>query len=263
MNHARRSTAIAVAALVGAAALTACGGSFVVGDGDSGPRGTITQELSPVTTVDIGTSGTMHVVVGDAPSLTITAGEDVLEEITAVVHGDTLDIDLPGTWINPGRIEYELVMPALSTVSVRGSVDVSGEVAPTGAVTVSIDGSGNVDLTGTGTADDVLVDIQGSGDVTLDEVDAQTVAVEIAGSGEVALAGTTASLGVRIPGSGEVDAADLLAADVTIQIDGSGDARVHAERTLDVRIQGSGDVTYTGDPDVSEDIDGSGDVGPA
>ncbi len=263
MTRARRTATAAAVALLGVAALTACEGSIVVGDGDAGPRETISQDLTPVTTVDIGTSGTMHVVVGDSPSLTITAGQEVIDEITAVVHGDTLAIDLPGTWINTGRIDYELVMPALATVVVRGSADVTGEIAPGDAATVSIDGSGDVDVTGAGRATDVTVDIQGSGDVRLGDLDAEAVAVAIDGSGDVVLGGTTAALGVRIPGSGTVDAADLLAADVSVEIDGSGEAQVHAERTLDVSIQGSGDVRYTGDPEVSEDIDGSGDVGRA
>ncbi len=263
MNRARRTATAAAVALLGAGALTACEGSFVVGDGDNGPRGTISQDLTPVSTVDIGTSGTMHVVVGDQPSLTITAGQEVLDEITAVVHGDTLAIDLPGTWINTGRIDYELVMPALSTVVVSGSADVTGEIAPAGAASIAVDGSGDVDVTGAGTADEVTVDIQGSGGVRLGDLDAQEVAVAIDGSGEVTLGGTTAVLGVRIPGSGDVDADDLLAADVTVEIDGSGEALVHAERTLAVMIEGSGDVRYTGDPQVSEDIDGSGDVGRA
>ena len=263
MTRARRTATAAALALLGAAALTACEGSLVIADGDAGPRETISQELTPVSTVDIGTSGTMRVVVGDTPGLTITAGRQVLDEITAVVHGDTLAIDLPGTWINTGRIEYELVMPALSSVVVRGSADVVGEIAPDGAATVSIEGSGDVDVTGAGRADEVVVGIEGSGEVTLGDLDAQEVSVVIDGSGSVVLAGTTASLGVRIPGSGEVDADGLLAADVSVEIDGSGDARVHAERTLDVSIQGSGEVRYTGDPQVSEDIDGSGDVGRA
>lgn len=263
MSRARRTATAAAVALLGAVALTACEGSFVIGDGDDGPRETISQDLTPVSTVDIGTSGTMHVAVGDEPSLTITAGQAVLDEITAVVHGDTLAIDLPGTWINTGRIEYELVMPALSSVVVRGSADVTGEIAPAGAVTVAIDGSGDVDVTGAGAADEVTVDIEGSGAVTLGDLDAQQVTVGIDGSGEVTLGGTTVALGVSIPGSGEVDADGLLAADVTVEIDGSGDALVHAERTLDVGIRGSGEVRYTGDPQVSEDIDGSGDVGRA
>ncbi len=263
MTPARRTATAAAVALLGVAALTACEGSFVIADGDTGPRETISQDLTPVSTVDIGTAGTMRVVVGDEPSLTITAGEAVIDEITAVVHGDTLAIDLPGTWINTGRIEYELVMPALSSVVVRGSADVAGEIAPGDTATVSIDGSGDVDLTGAGRADQVAVDIEGSGEVTLDDLDAQQVDVAIDGSGDVTLGGTTAVLGVRIPGSGTVDAGGLLAADVSVEIKGSGDARVHAEQTLDVSIQGSGDVRYTGDPRLSEDIDGSGDVGPA
>lgn len=255
---------VGVGALLAAGTLAGCGGSIVIGDGDAGPRETVVQILSvPVTTVDIGTSGTMHVVVGDDPTLTITAGEQVIDEITAVVHGETLDIDLPGTWLNTGPIEYELVVPALASISVRGSADVSGEIAPTGPVAVSIDGSGDVDVSGADGADEVVVDIEGSGDVALDDLDAQTVTVAIDGSGSVRLAGTTATLEVSIPGSGEVDADGLLAADVRVGIEGSGDARVHAERTLDVRIAGSGAVRYTGDPRVSEDIDGSGDVGRA
>lgn len=261
MNRRHRSAAVA-AALLGALALAACEGGVHVGAAD-GPRATITPDVTAVTAVDIGTSGTMRVAVGDEPSLSITASEDVLDAITVVVHGDTLEIDLPGAWLNPGAIEYELTMPALSAVTIEGSADVDGELAPAGeGVEVRIDGSGDVDLSGA-TADAVTVEIDGSGDVTLTDLAASTASVVVGGSGQVRLVGTSDRLAVRIPGSGDVDTTELVAQDVTVEIGGSGSADVHAERTLDARIGGSGDIGYLGDPDVTSDVSGSGDVGPA
>lgn len=262
MNRHLRNTALIAAALLGTLSLGACDEGIVI-NGNSGPRDTVTRDLEPVTAVNIGTSGRMRVVVGDTPSLTITASETVLEKITAVVRGDRLEIDLPGAWINPGLIEYELVMPALSTVEIDGSVDVTGELAPAGdSVGIDISGSGDVDLDGA-TAQSVTITIHGSGDVELDDVSAASVQVEIDGSGEVDLRGTTDTLDLRIPGSGNFGGGELAAGDVTVEIDGSGDALINAEHSLDVQINGSGDVSYLGDPDVSYDIDGSGDVGPA
>lgn len=259
-RRAVRVAAIAAVALAGASTLAACDATVVVGDGDSGPRATVTHELEPVTAVDIGTSGTVHLVTGEEPSLTITAGESVVEEIIVVVSGDTLDIDLPGVWLNTGPIEMELVMPALSSVTVRGSADVTGEIAPEGPAAFVIDGSGGVDVLGAGSADDVVVEIKGSGEVALEDVDARDVSVTVAGSGGVELTGRAETLVIAIPGSGDVDTHELLADEVTVRIQGSGEARVHAARTLDVGIQGSGDVEYTGDPEVHESVAGSGSV---
>lgn len=263
MNRRRRTVVASAVALLATLGLSACDGGIQIGDGAAGPRATLEQDISAVTAVDIRASGTMRVVAGDEPSLTITAGERVLERITAVVQGETLTIDLPGAWLNAGAIQYELVTPALSAVTISGSADVSGELAPAGdEVAVRITGSGTVDLTGADGAE-ITVDIGGSGDVELADVAARTVQVTIDGSGGVGITGTTDALDVAIPGSGSFRGEDLAAQDATVSIRGSGSAVVAAARTLDVRIAGSGDVSYLGDPEVTEDVSGSGDVGPA
>lgn len=255
-----RAVVAAVGGVALVAALAACEGELSIGDGRSGPRATVTRDVTEVTTVDIGTSGTLHLAVGE-PSLTITAGEDVLEEITAVVHGDTLAIDLPGTWLNTGPIEYELVMPSLASITVRGSADVTGEIAPDGGTTtVSVEGSGDVEVTGAAGADAVVVSVAGSGDVDLPDVAAAQTTVRVEGSGEVELAGTTDALEIEVAGSGSVDAEELRAGDVRVQVEGSGTTDVHAEDRLEVLISGSGDVRYSGDPEVREHVEGSGRV---
>lgn len=256
-----RAVAAALGAVTLVAALAACEGELTIGDGRSGPRTTVTRDVTAVGTVDIGTSGTLRLVVGDEPSLTITAGERVIDEITAVVHGDTLAIDLPGRWVNAGPIDYELVMPALASIEVRGSADVTGEIGPDGGTTtVSVEGSGDVEVTGAAGADSVVVSIAGSGDVELPDVAARATTVRVEGSGEVQLAGTTADLEIVVAGSGGVDAADLVADDVRVEVEGSGTSHVHARRTLEAFVSGSGDVRYAGDPDVTEHVEGSGRV---
>jgi hypothetical protein len=258
MTRRARTIAAAATALAGLIALSGC--AQVVIERDSGPRETVTREITEVTAVDIRTSGTMRVVAGDTPTLTITAGERVLEEITAVVQGGTLTIELPGTWLNPGPIDYELVTPALASVTVRGSADVSGDLAPAGGeVEIHVAGSGDVDLSGA-TADEVEIEIEGSGNVTLDGLAARSVEAEIEGSGDVGLAGTADELTVTIAGSGVFDGEDLATQEARVTVRGSGDAYVTVERSLDVRIDGSGDVVYHGDPQVRQDVNGSGDV---
>lgn len=245
MNHSRtpyRLAALGTAVLT-AAALTGC---TIVNDGlldiDPGNRVTQTREITDVSAVVLATSGSLRLSVGE-PSLTISAGEAVLERLTTTIDGDTLEIGLPGRWSgNVGRIEYDLVLPALDTVSIRGSGEVTGALAP---------------------ADRLTIEITGSGDVRVDPVDVSDVAVTIAGSGSVTLEGATSTLAVSIPGSGTFAGADLEAATAVVSISGSGEAEVNVAETLDASIAGSGDITYLGDPRVTSNITGSGDVGEA
>lgn len=243
MNQSTIRRVAAGAVALTAVALTGC---TITTDGfvdlDPGDRTSETRAISDVSAVRLATSGNMHLMVGDEPSLTITAGESVLERITSEVRGGTLEIDMRGRWSNPGRIDYELVVSELDTLVISGSGTISG---------------------GLGATDSVVVDIPGSGDVRLDPLDVSDVAVTIAGSGTVTLEGRTDSLAVSVPGSGDFTGADLSSRTAVVSISGSGQARVNVQQTLDASIAGSGRITYLGDPRVTSNITGSGHVGRA
>jgi hypothetical protein len=104
------------------------------------------------------------------------------------------------------------------------------------------------------------INIGGSGDVTLAEVDAPEIHSEIAGSGSIRLKGKTQKFIAEIGGSGEVYAFDLLSETTKVKIAGSGDAEVFASKKLEVSIAGSGDVQYKGNPSVKQSKAGSGDI---
>lgn len=243
------------------AAVTLAGCSLDV-EWHTGSRGDTTSEdrgvPSDVTAVDLGTSGTLTLAVGD-PSLTVTAGANVLRDITTEVTDGTLVLGMSAHWPDPGTIDYALTLPDLSSVRLSGSGEVTGEVAGTGDAALTLSGSGRIELDALD-ADDLTVTVGGSGEIVVPEVAATSTAVRIGGSGRAELSGRTESLDVAIPGSGEVAAAGLVAQDVTVRVPGSGLVEVDAERTLDVRVSGSGSVDYTGDARVTRSVTGSGSV---
>ncbi len=205
----------------------------------SGPRTTVDREIDDATAVQLKTGGDIVITLGDSPSLTITAGQNVISRITSEVHDGVLVLDIPGPTFALGDIDYALTLPSISGVDVDGSGDVEVDFAA---------------------ADDVTVSISGSGDVEGGNIAAGEVTVQIDGSGNVDLSGTTGSFAVAIDGSGDVEADDLESEDATVDISGAGEVKVRATKTLDVKISGSGSVRYTGGAEVTSEISGSGEV---
>jgi Putative auto-transporter adhesin, head GIN domain len=216
--------------------LAGCGALGV----DAGPRTTEDREVDDVTAVALETSGDLVVELGDTPSLTITAGERVLDRLTSEVHDGVLVLGSKGRgWADRGEIEYHLVVTELQAVHLRGSGDIEADAV---------------------TGDALEVVLEGSGDVRLDGVDVDALQVQVDGSGDVVLAGRAGRQAVTLGGSGGYDGGDLRSDDATVSLDGSGDVQVDVAGSLSATVDGSGSVTYTGSPDVESDVQGSGTV---
>lgn len=227
--------AVALGALL--LTLTGCGSVAI------GASRTEERPVEDVTAVDLQTSGTLVVEHGDEPSLTVTAGRNVLAQLTSEVRDGVLVLDhddRPG-WSRTGDVEYRLVVDRLDTVRLAGSGDVRV-------------GDGLAD------GDELEILLEGSGDVLVDGVDVDDVVVSVQGSGRVELAGTAGRQRVTLDGSGGYDAASLRTEEAALAVEGSGDASVHVTGTLDAAVSGSGSVTHTGGARVTSDVDGSGSV---
>lgn len=113
-----------------------------------------------------------------------------------------------------------------------------------------------VDVSGPAIAEWTLL---GSGDLTMAEIDQPRLRLSIRGSGSVAADGAANEVEVDIAGSGEARLKSLVAQTARITIRGSGDAEVYAQKEVDVSISGSGDVELSGNPVLrSSNIKGSG-----
>lgn len=233
-------TRILAPVLLAASALALSGCAPVFGAA-SGPRVSEDRGIEAVESVVIETGGNLRVTLGDEPSLRIAAPSGVMSRLTSEVVGDELVLGARGPlWgFGSGRIEYELVVPRMSEVTVKGSSDVDADFAGADRVTITIEGSGDVEAVG---------------------IDAAEVITVIDGSGDVALSGTADEQRIEISGSGNVDAEDLVSRDARVEISGSGDVEVHATGTLDAEISGSGQIRHSGGSRVTSDVSGSGEV---
>lgn len=102
--------------------------------------------------------------------------------------------------------------------------------------------------------------IDGSGDLSLPQLDGGRLQLRTNGSGDVDASGRLARLDAEVHGSGDLGLGDVVAQSAAISISGSGDADVHAVRSLDATVHGSGDVRYAGNPSLTRDVSGSGGV---
>lgn len=227
-----RGTLLAVAAVF----LTGCGTSFF--GADPGPARTEDRPIQAVSEVELATSGDLTLTTGDAPALRITAGENVIGELTSDVRGDRLTLGTRGSVGNLGDVRYELVLPAARLVQVSGS-GTAHTTSPRALGTIVLDGSGEVRAEGL-SSDDLTVELSGSGRVIVD--------------------GRAGRQRVELDGSGGYDARDLDSTDAEVTVSGSGTADVQVSGTLDAVVEGSGSITHGGGATVHSRVDGSGSV---
>jgi hypothetical protein len=187
--------------------------------GDDGPRTTQTRDVADFTRVENKASVDVRLEVGEPQRVRVRAGEEVIDDVSTTVRDGTLRVDFDHSGWGGNDVIVEATVPRL-------------------------DG----------------VEASGSGDIDAEGIGADAFEVRSDGSSDIALRGTTARLTVEIDGSGNADLGELEAQEADVKVSGSGDADVHAAERLDVDVDGSGDVRYHGNPKLTKSLDGSGDL---
>ena len=213
-------------------------GGQVEGDGH---LKTEERRLPAFQKVKLRTSVDVVITEGPTAQTRVTVDGNLQPLLTTKVEGDTLVISTEGNGIDESRgSKVELVMPKLEGVEIHGS--------------------GDVRVQRSSAADTLELGIHGSGDLSF-RGSARSVTARIQGSGDMRLGGGKAEqLAVEIHGSGNVSAKELPTRSATVSINGSGDAELTATGgELAFEIRGSGDVTWYGEGQVRRsEIRGSG-----
>ncbi len=186
---------------------------------DDGPRATQTRDLAAFTRIENRDSVDVRLHVGAPQRVRVLAGEKVIDDVDTEVHGDTLEVTFNHDGLGGSSVTVEAYVPRLTGVTASGS--------------------GNIDADG---------------------LDADELEVRSEGSADIGLAGTVGRLALDMDGSGDADLADLDAREARVAVDGSGNADVRAADRIAIELDGSGDVRYHGDPVVSQHRGGSGDI---
>jgi hypothetical protein len=200
-------------------------GRQIIGGGGgiegSGIARTDVRQVPEFGTVKSLVPGDVTIRKGDSASVTVEADDNIVPIIMTEVSGGALVIAAEGSFSTRKPI--------------RVSVTVPGRMPD-----LDLIGSGDIDMSGIA-QERLSVNLQGSGDITLD--------------------GEVRQLELRVMGSGDVDAKRLVSENASINLMGSGDIDAHATESVSVTLMGSGDVTVSGSPKQKSSTKmGSGDV---
>ena len=189
-----------------------------------GDRVTEARPFAPFERLEVSESIDVQVVPGDGREVRVTAGEHVIDRVVTESSGGVLKIDIRdrGIVIGPDPLN-----------------DVAVQVAA---------------------SDLARVDIEGSGDVTLEGIDQEALELRVQGAGDVEASGSVDRLTASIQGAGDARLSRLRTRTARVEVQGAADAELNVSDELDVTVQGAADVTYTGNPRVRSDIEGAGDI---
>jgi hypothetical protein len=217
------------------AALSGFTGEIALKFGFSGVRGsgrkiTEARDLPEFDGIEFKGNGKVYVSQGTVQSVSITADDNVIDELKTEVRDGVLTISADKWIMDDSSAEYDIVVADIRNISVSGM--------------------GELRSRDTLKAEAIDLRLSGIGDVSL-SLDADILNTRISGTGDMKLDGKARHHEIRISGVGELDAYDLITESAVLDISGAGDCKINVQEELVVDISGAGDVTYKGNPRIS------------
>ncbi len=212
----------------------------------SGNVTTETRKITGFHAIELRSSGSVVVTQGDTEGMVIEAEDNVLPAIiTEVSSNGVLQIGFKaGEEIRLSKpLVFKVAVKTLDSLVIAGSGSISSRSLKADHFNVHLLGSGNFILDGL-ELNALTVAIDGSGDLKL-AGKARSQTVNVNGSGDYeAAALKTAVATVNIAGSGdcEVAASETLG----VEISGSGDVSYYGKPTVTKHVSGSGSVDAMG-----------------
>jgi hypothetical protein len=205
-----------------------------------GPVKTEVRDVSGFHAVESNIAGDIEVSVADNYYVEVQAQENLLPILKTELDGGTLKIYFEESVSYSGTLKIRISAPAFDRFSLGGS--------------------GKMSVLTPIKAEKMRLEVAGSGDIFLQQVEFDQVFSSIAGSGSVTLDGKANRMESDIAGSGDVHAKKLTANQLDVEISGSGSVSCNVVQDLKASIAGSGDVYYSGQPAVETNVSGSGSV---
>lgn len=224
-------------ALPAALVFTACDPTALQGNGD---LITETRSVSGFDGLNISVPGEVHITSGSTFKVEVTAEENLMPYLETDVRSGKLHIYFSRNVRDVDGLRVDITMPELTFVQLTGSANLHSHQAFTGNA--------------------LELEVTGSGEVNLEQLDFESIQTTLSGSGTITISGIANKLDADLSGSGEINAFQCPVKNAEVHVSGSGMARVNATQKLVAYISGSGHVQYKGDPAVEKHISGSGSI---
>lgn len=159
-------------------------------------------------------------------SVEVVADENLQEYITVELKGDMLVV---GSERNIYRAESKVVNVTLPELTA-----------------IRISSAGDIDAETDFTCKDLTIDISSAGDLKMG-VRAESIDISISSSGDCKIWGKTEDLRASLSSAGDLAAYDLEADYVKVRVSSAGDARVMANKEIDMGASSAGSIYYKGE----------------
>ena len=167
----------------------------------------ITQVRNPGTFSGVHSSGSnpIKIIYGSEYKVEIKGSGNLIPRYKTTIHNGTLNLGYEFVNVHRDDIEVLVTMPEIKNVSMSGSgkLDISGDFPDQSLFRLTISGSSKTNINDIFLAQEVNVNISGSGDANLEKILSERADVKISGSGDVRLS-VLNNLNVTISGSGKV-----------------------------------------------------------
>jgi hypothetical protein len=179
------------------------------------------RSVKDFTGVELSGTGKLIIEQSDVESLTITADDNLLPELTSEVRDSKLMLGTKNFInLNPtGSVTYKLLVKKLNSIGISGGAEIDAKGLLTDSLTVGISGAGDITITG--------------------QTDDQTISIS---------------------GAGKYRAEGFQSKSASVRISGIGSALLAVSDRLDVQVSGAGEVEYVGDPQVTQNVSGAGTI---
>ncbi len=210
-----------------------------------GPVRTEVRNVGSFSGIDLRISGTVNYTQDSTYKVEVMAQQNIL--------------DVLETYISANK----LVIRYKNDIRVKRHEDIVINISAPAQNSIRLSGSGNLRAATPMMTLGMLLEVSGSGNIFLNQLNTGDLEANISGSGNITVDnGTARDERLRISGSGNIDLLDVAATRATTNTSGSGETRLHVTNSLDATISGSGSVYYRGTPVISTRISGSGRVRP-
>jgi len=170
--------------------------------------------------IDINSVINVNVTRASIASLIVKANDNIIKRVETKIQGNTLIIDLE-------EGNYENV-----------SIDVDVKIPDVSAI-----------------------NIEGTGNLFVSEFeDLDQIAFESVGTGNITAQGIADNLSVELTGTGSFNGFEFVAKKVRAGLTGTGNIEVFCTEDLEGSISGTGNIYYKGNPDIDVDVSGTGKV---
>lgn len=210
-------------------------------DGVEGNGRVVTEErnVSDFNGIDISNAFEVILKQGSSESLTIEADDNLLELIVTEVRGGVLKIYSEKNIRHPKSLKIFLTFKEIDYIDISGAVELTSD--------------------GKLIFDEIEIDGSGASEIDL-ELEAEKLEIDFSGASEIDLKGKVTDVEISVSGASEISAYDLETDFMDIDISGAAEARVFANKELNVEASGAASVRYKGNPNIYTNVSGAGSV---